>query len=68
MQIDWTQVDNQVIDGVDSKDYPDFCDAYIASCDYMGRDATEEELEAITEGWDDNMPSTLGELAYQSLI
>jgi hypothetical protein len=46
-EIDFTKIDNVVIDGIDYNDAPDFCDAYIASCDIDGRPATEEELEII---------------------
>lgn len=63
MKIDFNQVDNIMIDGVDTKDYPDFCDAFIASCDYMGREATEEELDAINDQCD-----FIHQLAYESLI
>jgi hypothetical protein len=46
-EIDFTKIDNVVIDGIDYNDAPDFSDAYIASCDIDGRPATEEELEII---------------------
>jgi len=63
MKIDFKQVDNIELDGVDPKDYPDFCDAFIASCDYKGREATDEELDAINEQCD-----YIHELAFESLI
>jgi len=31
------------------EDYGDFCDAYIESADYDGREMTEEELEVLNE-------------------
>ena len=34
---------------IDYGDYPDFCDAYIASADYRGRPMTEEEVEWLDE-------------------
>lgn len=41
------------LDGIDTKDYPDFCDAYItyASVEEHGkiRDATEEELDELNQ-------------------
>ena len=44
------------VDGIDTGDYPDFCDAYIYSAEVltdMGwRDATEEELDVINEDRD----------------
>lgn len=49
-------IDSFEVDGIDTRDYPDFCDAYIASAevlDDMGwRDATEEELDVINEDRD----------------
>ena len=39
------------IDGLDPKDCPDFCDAYIASATWKdtGKELTEQELEDLTE-------------------
>lgn len=41
------------VDGIDTRDYPDFVDAFISSAtavldDGTMRDATEEELEELT--------------------
>ena len=47
--IDWKQVEDIELDGIDTRDFPDFCDAYISSATYQGRDATEEELEAMSD-------------------
>lgn len=60
MKIDFKKVNNYWIEGINTKDYPDFCDAYIESCDYQGREATEEELDAINEQCD-----FIHELAYE---
>ena len=40
------------IDGIDTKDYPDFCDAYISSADYDGKPMTDAQLEQINEDGD----------------
>ena len=44
------------VDGIDTADYPDFCDAYIenASVFHNGvwRDATEDELDELNEDSD----------------
>lgn len=45
---------NYDIDGVNEKDYPDFCDAYVIGAtaileDGSTREATEEELEELTD-------------------
>ena len=38
-----------VVDGIDTKDYPDFTDAFIISAYVDGREATDDELDAINE-------------------
>ena len=40
-------IDNIEIEGIDYKDYPDFTDAFISSCDYNGVEMTEEEIEKL---------------------
>ena len=49
MIIDFSKISNIDIDGIDHKDAPDYCDAFICSCDYDGREATDEELDLINE-------------------
>jgi hypothetical protein len=54
MSLDYAKLHDIEIDGVDTNDYPDFCDAYISSAtieneDGTFRDATEEEIEMINE-------------------
>lgn len=44
---DLTKIENVVFEDVDFKDYPDFCNAYIASANYDGREMTEDELEDL---------------------
>jgi len=54
MELNGKKVVDVVVDGVDIKDYPDFCDAYISSAQY--EDGTEltwvelEELERLYPG------------------
>ncbi len=36
-----------VVEGVDHKDYPDYCDAYLESAKVDGRKATEDELNEL---------------------
>lgn len=45
MELD--KITNIELDGIDTKDYPDFCDAYIASAEYEGEELTEEQLEEL---------------------
>ena len=37
------------MEGIDFRDYPDFCDAYIVSADYDGVPMTQEQLDEINE-------------------
>lgn len=45
-----------VVEGIDTADYPDFCDAYIESASVFEngewRDATDDELDEINEDSD----------------
>ena len=52
--LDYNKVHDIELDGVDTNDYPDFCDAYISSAtieneDGTFRDATEEEIEMLND-------------------
>ena len=44
------------VDGIDMRDYPDFCDAYIDSASVLEngewRDATDEEIEELNDDSD----------------
>ena len=52
------------VDGIDTKDYPDFCDAYFDSAVYEdGTALTDDELIQLT---DDN-PELLNEMVYDTL-
>ena len=51
-KIDTSQVEDIEIDGIDTRDYPDFCDAFILEATYKGREMTDEELEALNEDSD----------------
>ncbi len=37
MILDYTKIEDVEVDGIDTSDYPDFCDAYIAAATYRGR-------------------------------
>ena len=49
IELDYSKIDNIEVDGIDYADYPDFCDAYIASADYDGREMTDEELDVLND-------------------
>ena len=51
-KMDYKKIENIEIDGIDTKDYPDFCDAYIVSADYDGVPMTEEQLDEINDDGD----------------
>ena len=42
-------ITNVEVDGVDIKDYPDFCDAFISSADYNGKPMTEFQLDQLSD-------------------
>lgn len=50
--MDTTKINNIEFEGIDYKDAPDFCDAFISSADYDGKEMTEEQLEVINENSD----------------
>jgi len=54
------------IQGIDTKDYPDFCDAFINNAVWIdnGKPLTEEELDHINE----NDSGTIHELVYEQLF
>jgi hypothetical protein len=50
--IDYTKISDVEIDGIDTADYPDFCDAYIVSGLYDGEEMSEEMLDELNEDRD----------------
>lgn len=48
-ELDYSKIDDVEIEGIDPRDAPDFCDAFISSASYDGRDMTEEELEELNQ-------------------
>ena len=47
--IDFSKITDVELDGIDHKDAPDYCDAFVYSAEYKGRKATEAELDAIND-------------------
>ena len=45
-------IDNVDVQGIDTTDYPDFCNAYIASADYDGKPMTDKQLDEINDDGD----------------
>ena len=60
MEFDLTLIDNIELDDINTKDYPDFCDAFISSADYDGREMTDEELDVLN--------SEYSEFVYDQVI
>ena len=56
-KLDYNQIDDVVVDGINHDDYPDFSDAYIASAMYNDpitgeyRALTEDELASLDSSW-----------------
>lgn len=44
-------IDNIELDGIDTNDYPDFCDAFIVSADYDGKAMTDAQIDILNEDY-----------------
>ena len=47
--MDYKKIDNIEIEDLYPSDYPDFCDAFIASADYDGKAMTQDQLDLLNE-------------------
>lgn len=47
--LDYAKITDVEVDGIDTRDYPDFCDAFISSATYQGREMTDEELDILND-------------------
>jgi len=64
LQLNGRTVVDATVDGIDMKDYPDFCDAYFDTAFYEdGVALSDDELSELT----DNNPDALHEMVYDSL-
>ena len=43
------KIESIEVEGIDTRDYPDFSDAYISYAEIDGREATEEELQELSD-------------------
>jgi hypothetical protein len=50
--MDYKKINNIKVDGIDTNDYPKFCDAFISSADYNGVEMTDKELDVLNEDSD----------------
>lgn len=51
-KFEYSKIHNLDFDGIDTKDYPDFCDAYISGGYYDGEELTEEQIEFLNNDGD----------------
>jgi len=57
--------DSLEVDGIDSKDYPDFCDAYFSHGEYEdGEEMSDEALQEFTEENPDLLHNKIYEIIY----
>lgn len=50
--LDHSKIEDIEVDGIDTRDYPDFSDAYISSATYKGREMTDSELDRLNDDRD----------------
>ena len=46
-KLNYTLISNIEFKGINHRDYPDYCDAYIVSAEYDGEEMTQEQIEMI---------------------
>ena len=49
--LNYDLIDNIEVDGIDTNDYPDFCDAFIVSADYDGQPMSEAQIDELNEDY-----------------
>lgn len=49
---DLSRLENIEVEGIDTKDYPDFCDAHVSYAEYKGRELSQDELDWVNEHTD----------------
>lgn len=47
IKLNYNLIEDLEFDGIEYSDYPDFCDAYVCSASYDGREMTDDELDAL---------------------
>jgi len=66
MELNGRLVEVDGVEDVDSRDYPDFCDAHFVGARFVdtGEELTDTEYEELQ----DKYPEVLWEMAYESLL
>jgi hypothetical protein len=59
MEIDYSKISNVYVEGIDHRDAPDYCDAFIASADYDGHQMDDDMLEELNQD---------GQFVYDAVI
>ena len=59
-------IDSIEVDGVDPRDYPDFCDSYFSYAEYVDTGEPLDDDELIRLG--DEQPELLGEMAFEHFM
>lgn len=49
---DYSQIRNIEFEGIDYKDAPDYCDAFIANAEIDGKQLTQDQLDEVNEDAD----------------
>ena len=60
IKLNLKEVDITDFDGIDGKDYPDFCDAFASEATYGERKMTEKELDLLNDEY--------SEFVYEKLM
>ena len=47
--MDYKKIKNIEVDGIDTNDYPDFCDAFISKADYDSKPMTDAQLGELNQ-------------------
>lgn len=53
MKIDVNKLEHIEVDGIDTRDYPDFVDAFISYAEMDGVELTDEQLDELNENYPD---------------
>ena len=53
MKIDVNKLENIEVDGIDTRDYPDFVDAFISYAEMDGVELTDEQLNELNDDYPD---------------
>jgi len=51
-ELDYSKIDNIELEGIETKDYPNFSNAFVTSADYDGVEMTDEQLYILNEDRD----------------